>query len=97
MTFQQLLEENGYETRSYSGRAMYGKDCLAVTVGDIPTGVWDIATILAEFNAEAEAMNEETIPQPKFIKWDNMGLQYVIYWTRVPYVEDTSHPMSGAL
>lgn len=30
MTLQQFLETNGYETRSYSGRGMMGKECLAV-------------------------------------------------------------------
>jgi hypothetical protein len=93
MTFQELLEDNGYDTRSYSGRAMYGQECLAVTVDDVISSTWAIATLLAEYNAEAE----EKIPEPKGMRYDNMGRSYVIYWTRVPYVEDESHPMSGAL
>ena len=35
MTSKQLkdiIEMAGYETRSYSGRGMYGKECLAFTV-----------------------------------------------------------------
>lgn len=96
-TFQELLEDNGYETRSYSGRCMYGKECLAVTVGDIPNSVWEISKLLAEHNTVCNENGEEEIPEPKGLRYDNMGLQYVIYWTQVPYVEDESHPMSGAL
>jgi hypothetical protein len=72
---------------------MYGQECLAVTVDDVISSTWAIATLLAEYNAEAE----EKIPEPKGMRYDNMGRSYVIYWTRVPYVEDESHPMSGAL
>ena len=102
MTFQKLLEQNDYNTRSYSGRAMYGQECLAVTVDDIPSALWEISKLLAEHNAEAEenggtGIFDYTIPEPKGMRTDNMGLQYVIYWTQVPYVEDESHPMIGAL
>jgi hypothetical protein len=85
MTFQQLLEDNDYKTRSYSGRGMFGEECLAVTVDDIPTAIWNIATMLAEFNAEAPTFNQESIPEPKGMRYDNMGRQSVLYWTRVPY------------
>jgi hypothetical protein len=31
LTLRERLEEAGFETRSYSGRGMFGKECLAVT------------------------------------------------------------------
>ena len=98
MTFQELLEDNGYETRSYSGRCMYGEECLAVTVDDVISATWEISKLLAEENARNEEYpSVPQIPEPKGLRYDNMGRSYVIYWTRVPYVEDESHPMTGAL
>jgi hypothetical protein len=90
MTFQRLLEDNDFKTRSYSGRGMFGKECLAVTVEDIVKGTWDIATMLAEYNAEAADLNEEPIPEPRGMRYDNMGRQYVIYWTQVPFEGEES-------
>lgn len=87
MTFQTFLEDLGYDTRSYSGRSMYGKECLAITVEDITKAIWEIAYALGSENALAEDHHEE-IPQPKGIRWDSMGLQYVIYWPNVPYTSD---------
>ena len=98
MTFQELLKDNGYETQSYSGRAMYNQECLAVTVDDVISATWNISKLLAEENARNEEYPSiAPIPEPKEMRYENMGLQYVIYWTQVPYVEDESHPMEGAL
>ena len=86
MTFQQLLEENDYATRSYSGRAMYGKECLGVTVDDVVSATWDISKLLAEENARLEEYPSiPQIPEPKGLRYDNMGRGYIIYWTQVPY------------
>ena len=30
--FREIIEDAGYDTRSYSGRGMYGKECLAYEV-----------------------------------------------------------------
>ena len=85
MTFQQLLEDNDFHTRPYSGRGMLGKECLAVVVEDPIKGTWDIATMLADFNARAEELDQEPVPEPREIRYDNLGLSFVIYWTRVPF------------
>ena len=34
-TLKDIIEAAGYKTRSYSGRGMYGKECLAVSLRDV--------------------------------------------------------------
>lgn len=81
MTFQEFIESLGFETHSYSGRAMYAKTCLAITVEDSLNAIANIA-----FNAGMMANEEETGYTSDF-KTDNMGLDTVIYWPNIPYNE----------
>ncbi len=83
MTFQEWLEENCYETRSYSGRGMYGKDCLAITVSS-PMALWNLALILKEDLMEDEDLDFQ---EPSTPNWDAVGLGYVLYWPNVPFKE----------
>lgn len=79
MTFQEYLEDLGYNTRAYSGRGMYGRSCLAVTVDDEPlTVAWDIARSASEDEQELLPAN---------ICWDNMGRSSVVYWPQVEFSE----------
>lgn len=75
--FQQLVEDAGYETRSYSGRGMYGKECLAIVVPDALTAVQNIAHAAGEDGL--------TLSAPKS---DSMGLETVVYWPNQKYTED---------
>lgn len=81
MTFQKWLEENCYETRAYSGRGMYGKECLAVTVSDV-SAMWTMAMMLQEDLIEDEDL-DFTGPFPP--RYDSMGLGVILYWPSIPY------------
>lgn len=70
MNLKQAIEAAGYKPRSYSGRAMYGRTCLGVTVPEPMKAVLDIA---------AQGVK---VPPPR---QDNMGLDYVIYWPNIPW------------
>lgn len=94
---QDLIETAGYETRSYSGRGMYGKSCLAVEV-DKQLGSF-LADIIHELKncVQAEEDNEEVPNLPEFeaaeeafrcMRSDSMGLGTVYYFPDVPYVSD---------
>jgi hypothetical protein len=70
---QKILEDNGYECRSYSGRGMFGKKCLGVVMDDfnfIPGLTQDDCDDLNDYMS------------------DNMGLGTIFYWKNIPYVED---------
>ena len=83
---QMMLEKAGYETRSYSGRGMYGKKCLGVTCGNVfklfsdvlsaidgcPYDMLDLNKLSSEFNTAQS---------------DNMGMDIVVYFPDVEYFE----------
>lgn len=52
--------------RKYSGRGMYGDQCVGVVVESLARGLWDLG---AEFGDE--------LPAPSI---DNMGTDYILYW-----------------
>lgn len=79
MTFQEFLEDQDYETRPYSGRGMFGKTCLAVTVDDLTGAAFDIRFRLG-------AHSHEIWPNGS-AKWDNLGRGFIIYWPHEPYKE----------
>lgn len=76
MTLQELIEDLGYETRSYSGRGMYGRECLGVTVEDPISFTLELGYAIGQ---------EETSELPRRTSWDSMGLDYIVYFPNVPY------------
>ena len=74
---QRVLEDNGYDTRSYSGRGMFGKSCLGCVV--------EKSTNLLEVGA---ALGEEGVTIPHNTKMDSMGLGTIVYWPGVAYAEE---------
>lgn len=73
-----------FEIRSYSGRAMYGKTCVAIVGDDLNMFKFGLA-----LGAQAD---EDTMPiddllyEAENMKQDSMGLGTVYYWPRVPFV-----------
>jgi hypothetical protein len=86
---QQLCEDAGYNVRSYSGRHMYGKSCLAV-VFDGDLGRDFVADIIDELgnNIQDDDPNIHGIIADAFrgICEDQMGLGRVLYFPNIPYV-----------
>jgi|SRR5271170_591275 len=91
--FQNFLENLGeYKTRSYSGRAMYGEACLAITVDNTLQAMQDIAFELGKIVGE---WDDDNVPCPierllrdelRDIRSDSMGRDsQVIYWPNMPY------------
>lgn len=64
-----------FRCRSYSGRGMCGKECLAVVCDD---------PLLALQVISYEA-GSEGIHMPTNIRQDSMGTQYVVYWPGEPF------------
>jgi hypothetical protein len=83
----QLFAENAeFGTRSYSGRGMYGEECLAVTldsnqqIGEFVSAVFEQASEegeIAELCATFESMCQ-----------DSMGMGAVIYFKAVKFSRD---------
>lgn len=67
------------EVRSYSGRGMYGKECVAVVIGGY-TSAWTLALAIADVNGgNADLFGLEAPRQ------DSMGLGTVLYWPQLEW------------
>jgi len=69
------LKYGGFNVRSYSGRGMYGKSCVAVYVDDA-TDLLKIGVTIGETYADLRAAT------------DSMGRGMVVYWPSQTW-EDT--------
>ena len=78
---EQALRETDaeFEIRSYSGRFMFGKTCLAVVYNP-----GNISPLMIGFMV-AGKLDDPT--QLSDSREDDMGLERVVYWPNVPYVE----------
>lgn len=91
MTLQQILEDLGYEARSYSGRGMYGERCLAVSM-DAEERPFKIAADVAEYLLDdiggmSESEKKEIIRAFRVACTDSLGLGSILYFPRVEYME----------
>ena len=72
--------QNGdFEPFSYSGRNMYGKECIAVSVNDMDDALkvaWRILDFVpANIEPDVKSSSEFHV-----MRVDNLGLGYVVYW-----------------
>ena len=74
----EIIEDAGYETQNYSGRAMYGDECPAF-VTDNP--IKAVAEIVGSVGDENE--REEIVEAFSRAKEDSMGRDVVIYFPHV--------------
>jgi hypothetical protein len=76
VTLQEAIEQVGYKTCSYSGRGMYGKECLGVQVASI-SDLYILGTKIGHLSQVA------SIYWPSI---DTLGLNIVAYWPTQPFV-----------
>lgn len=97
ITVQRIFEQAGYKCSSYSGRSMYGDECLAVSVGrNISIGQF-FSNVLYTVDAIGEDDTLITIADMIHdMKTDNMGLGTVFYFPGVPF-ECEEDPMMEEL
>ncbi len=82
---QEMLEEFGIETRSYSGRGMYGKECLGVDIGRGGLGEF-ISNVIEATQSQVGAENIDDISEAfRGMSTDSMGLGMIVYFPSVPY------------
>ena len=74
------------EPESYSGRAMYGKQCVAVMSES--SSEWSFAIAMG-WLCRCEGLDARDIPEPRV---DSMGRGYVLYWPQYEWPEDRQCP-----
>ena len=90
------LEEEGLSVRDdYSGRCMFGRTCFGIVVENIGTAIYDLANTLQSIIDEAPESDladdaEALIEYDGFdtCSTDNMGLQYIVYFTDITVEEE---------
>lgn len=83
-TLRDFIESAGFDVRSYSGRGMYGKVCLAVSV-DYPGSFF--VDVTREICRGEDDDNEQykRLKELKGYRTDQLGLGQVVYWPNVPF------------
>jgi len=86
--FYQVLKLKGYELLSYSGRNMYGKNCIGYVTNNSP--IQELAIMLGLFSHHFDADYEYNMFYDiiKETVTDSMGLGTVFYWPNLPWLEE---------
>ncbi len=80
---QRILEDIGYETRSYSGRGMYGKQCLGI---ELDEGMGSLfADILESIEPDDLFEMSKAFRQ---MQQDSLGMGKIIYFPSIPFEFD---------
>lgn len=74
------IEYAGYQWREYSGRCMYGKQCVGVTLPG-PSALYTLGQSIDEYCNDYDL---PTFPAPVI---DGMGTGIIAYWPRFAIVD----------
>jgi hypothetical protein len=104
MTFQEMLEANELNTRFYSGRAMFGAECLAVTGDKLELADAFESMAIQLLDAVLERHSDETDRNTTDIndlrdmmsnlfnyEQDSMGMGSVYYWPAIDFEKPESN------
>lgn len=81
---QQAFEMTDYRVRSYSGRGMYGRECLGVAIDNTITNcIIDAIGAAIENDLDVSVLLEEA----RDARQDAMGMSTILYWPSIPYAE----------
>ena len=84
-SLQEILDDNNYNTRAYSGRGMYGRACLGVAVDNV-------GRLLSGIVHEVNDDNREEIAEAfRGMAMDSLGLGTIVYFPEVTYVSDDDY------
>jgi len=82
----QICADIGLEVRSYSGRGMYGDQCVGVTGSNTHQILAQIIIGLCELGADGvEAADHFT--RDGAVRSDSLGMDGIVYFPRLPWVD----------
>lgn len=73
------LRANRYRPRSYSGRGMFGKQCIGVTVSRTTQAMVNVCRLVDDAANTPDGCGVET---------DALGLDTIVYWPNLPWPDD---------
>lgn len=80
--FQELIEEAGYEVRSYSGRGMRGQECLAVYLDNVTRVELAVDVLVGHIESGDTTPTDELAEALKGMCTDQLGLGEIVYFPR---------------
>lgn len=84
-SLQQLCEDAGLDVRTYSGRSMYGKQCLGVQADD---GISELYADLFQAAADTDVDLQEVADDLRGACQDAMGRGSILYFPSIPFCEE---------
>lgn len=80
--FISLIEATGYHAQSYSGRYMYGDQCVGVSCGNVFTLIADLLDSVYQ-----DEIND-LIGTIRNAKSNSLGLNMIVYFPQIKYPEN---------
>lgn len=84
--FIDLLKKSGYEPRSYSGRGMYGEECLGVSAYDVESLFQDLLDHATDAESLAYLRTEKIFGKARS---DSLGRGIIVYWPSIKWETST--------
>lgn len=84
---KQAFEAAGYEPRSYSGRGMYGKECLGVSGDSALEIVLETIETVASQAGDTETI-AEFVADLLDVRTDSMGRGEIVYWPSIKWEDE---------
>jgi len=87
---QEIFKDGDFKTRSYSGRGMYGKECLGVECNDIKDIVYELVDYIL---ATSEMSYENNVSIKRSVRnlcTDQLGLGMIVYFPNVEFESNES-------
>ncbi len=81
-TLVDILSNIGYEPRSYSGRGMYGSECVAVSCEDSMELLFEVIEILY-YDYDDNFIS--VLDVLRRFRTDELGLNEIIYWPGIKW------------
>lgn len=78
-TLKDIIESAGYQTRTYSGRGMYGKECLAVSLHDVSEQEFYADLIEKTDGSDAKQVSSAL----RNARMDNLGRGTILYFPSI--------------
>lgn len=79
----ECIEAGGHEARAYSGRGMFGKQCVGFTIEGHPIAVG--AGLMLEAANISDDMANELLEAMESVASDALGLRTIVYFPSVAW------------
>lgn len=87
--FQQILIDADYQVRSYSGRGMYGRECLGVMIEQYSSLGNLFADLIETASSGSDSDELQTVADSiRDFKQDSLGRDTIVYFPNIPWNSD---------